>query len=62
MMKKREPDYKTSPSKPIRSDRMLAEYCRPEMITYDEDEILAVLGPAQARYAKPDAGDGGGFL
>ena len=37
-------------------------YRKPEIVTYSEEEILATLGPAQAQYSKPDAGDGGGFM
>lgn len=37
-------------------------YEKPEVVSYADEEILAQLGPAQAQYAKPDAGDGGGFI
>ena len=38
------------------------EYEKPEVVSYADDEILAQLGPAQAQYAKPDAGGGDGFI
>ncbi len=37
-------------------------YRKPELVSYSENDVLAILGPAQAQYSKPDAGDGGGFL
>lgn len=39
------------------------EYTKPTIVSYNQDDLMLNLGPAQAQYsAKPDAGDGGGFI
>ena len=56
-------DGKTMSSNALSNAGQSPEYIKPTVVSYNQDDLMLNLGPAQAQYStKPDAGDGGGFI